>query len=89
MFAAASPADLLVDVLDEVVYRLDTHGELPLDAAVDQVRVTADGCRAAVRLRMAAGTATLVGAVPKAISLYGLCFAKDPEGWRCRFALDV
>jgi SHS2 domain-containing protein len=89
-FAAASAEDLLVAVLDEVVYRLDVDGELPVDVVVDEVRVTADGWRAAVRFRMAeAVTAALVGAVPKAVSLYGLRLTEGPEGWWCRVTLDV
>ncbi|MFC0007696.1 archease [Micromonospora siamensis] len=83
--AAADP-DLLVGVLDEVIFRLETEGTLPLE-----VRVTAapDG---GLRVRWR-GTDTdavePVGAVPKAVSLHELRFGPDRGGWSCALTLDV
>lgn len=78
--------DLLVGVLDEVIFRLDTEGELPL---ATEVRVTDDG-GLRVRWRTAGTDAVqLVGAVPKAVSLHGLRFDRDGDGWSCAVTLDV
>ncbi|MFB7667742.1 archease [Kitasatospora sp. NPDC056138] len=83
-------ADLLVSVLEEVIYRMDADGEIPLDAQVGAVRDAAGGRSVSVRLRMAdADTATLVGAVPKAVSLHDLRLQGDPGGWTCQVTLDV
>ncbi|GGS11257.1 hypothetical protein GCM10010169_64810 [Micromonospora fulviviridis] len=79
-------ADLLVGVLDEVIFRMDTAGELPLET---EVRAAADG-GLAVRWRTTGTDAVeLVGAVPKAVSLHELSFAAEPGGWRCAVTLDV
>jgi SHS2 domain-containing protein len=77
--------EALVAVLDEVIYRLDTEGELPLDSEV----WTVDG-GLAVRWRTTTTDAVeLVGAVPKAVSLNELRFAPDDAGWSCAVTLDV
>ncbi|MGC3005300.1 hypothetical protein ACPF8X_44675, partial [Streptomyces sp. G35A] len=61
--------DLLVGLLDEVIFRLDTEGTLPLDC---DVRPTGDG-GLRVRWRSTSTDAVeLVGAVPKAVSLHAL-----------------
>ena len=77
--------DLLVAVLDEVVYLLDTTGEVPLratadprDRGLDVVFQTADA-RALPR----------IGAVPKAVSLHELRFGHTETGWSCRVTWDV
>ena len=77
--------EALVAVLDEVIFRLDTEGELPLDSEVSAV----DG-GLAVRWRTTGTDAVeLVGAVPKAVSLNELRFAPDEAGWSCAVTLDV
>lgn len=77
--------EALVAVLDEVIYRLDTEGELPLDPEVCAL----DG-GLAVRWRTTGTDAVeLVGAVPKAVSLNDLRFAPDDAGWSCAVTLDV
>ena len=80
--------DLLVAVLDEVIYRLDADGEIVLDA---EVTGTPDGGLAA-RLRTGdAAEAREIGAVPKAISLHDLRIGADPETgeWSCTVTIDV
>ncbi|MEV6211862.1 archease [Kitasatospora sp. NPDC051914] len=70
---AGSSEDLLAAVLEEVIYRMDTDGEIPLDAQVGPIHDVGDVRGAAVRLQMAdADTAEPVGAVPKAVSLHDL-----------------
>ncbi|MFF8913277.1 archease [Streptomyces sp. NPDC015032] len=87
---AESDEDLLVSVLEEVVYRMDADGEIPLDVEVGAIRSAEDSRGLSVRFRMAdAGTAVAVGAVPKAVSLHGLQLRCGPGGWTCRVTLDV
>lgn len=78
--------DLLAGVLDEVIFRLDTEGKIPL---ATQVLPAGDG-GLLVRWRVA-GTDTVeaIGAVPKAVSLHELRFGPDGAGWSCAVTLDV
>ncbi|PWR11702.1 archease [Micromonospora acroterricola] len=78
--------DLLVGLLDEVIFRLDTEGTLPLDC---DVRPTGDG-GLRVRWRSTSTDAVeLVGAVPKAVSLHALRIGPDADRWSCAVTLDV
>lgn len=85
-----SDADLLAGVLEEVIYRMDAYGELPVALAIARIEGL-DGARTvAVRFRMAdAATAVLVGAVPKAVSLHDLDLRAGPDGWTCLVTVDV
>jgi len=77
--------DLLVAVLDEVIYLLDTRGLVPVGTEV----VALDG-GLAVRFAMTGAEGVpLVGAVPKAVSLHGLRFDQRGDGWSCAVTLDV
>ncbi|MFF0428161.1 archease [Streptomyces sp. NPDC004520] len=77
--------DVLVALLDEVVYRLDTGGEVPVDVELSPV----DGGVRGV-LRMAdAGALPVTGAAPKAVTLHGLVMTGGPDGWTCSVTLDV
>ncbi|MEU4822889.1 archease [Actinomadura sp. NPDC023710] len=79
-------ADLLVAVLDEVVYRLDVDGVLVLDA---EITGAPDG---GLTVRLATGDAAEAvgtGAVPKAVSLHELRFGRDARGWSCAVTIDV
>ncbi|MFE3901467.1 archease [Streptomyces sp. NPDC059153] len=90
VITAESDADLLVSVLEEVVYRMDADGEIPLVVEVGSIRSAGDGRGLSVRFRMAdAGTAVPIGAVPKAVSLHELQLHGGPGGWTCRVTLDV
>jgi SHS2 domain-containing protein len=78
--------DLLVGILDEVIFRLDTEGEVPLET---EVRAAEDG-GLLVRWRVAGTDAVeAIGAVPKAVSLHELRFGPDDAGWSCAVTLDV
>lgn len=83
--SAHSDEDLLVAVLDEVVYRLDTDEEAPVDLELEPVGQGLDVRFAMVDVRRLPQT----GAVPKAVSLHDLCLAPGPAGWRCSVTLDV
>ncbi|MER6298216.1 archease [Kitasatospora sp. NPDC001539] len=87
---AVSDPDLLAGVLEEVIYRMDVHGELPVAIAFGAIEGL-DGARSVeVRFRMAdAATAEVVGAVPKAVSLHGLELSSGPDGWTCAATVDV
>jgi SHS2 domain-containing protein len=80
-----SDEDLLVAVLDEVIYLLDTEDEAPVDLEVEPVEAGVD-----VRFAMCDTTdLAQTGAVPKAVSLHELCLAPGPRGWRCSVTVDV
>jgi SHS2 domain-containing protein len=77
--------DLLVAVLDEVIYLLDTEGEAPVDLDLHDL----DG---AVDVNFAIADATTLpqlGAVPKAVSLNEIRPSQGRAGWRCLVTLDV
>jgi protein archease len=77
--------DLLVAVLDEVIYLLDTAAEAPVDLELRDV----DGGVDVVFAMADASTLPQVGAVPKAVSLNELRFFHCHHGWRCSVTLDV
>ncbi|MGB2572151.1 archease [Micromonospora citrea] len=82
---AGDDTDLLVGLLDEVIFRLETEGTLPL---VTEAQAADGGLR--VRWRTVdADAVELVGAVPKAVSLHGLRFTRDGTGWSCVVTVDV
>ena len=83
---AGSDDDLLVAVLEEVIFLLDTVGEAPVDLDVQG----GGGVVAEVNFAMVdARTLPQVGAVPKAVTLNDLRFSHDDNGWRCLVTLDV
>jgi SHS2 domain-containing protein len=83
--AGHSDEDLLVAVLDEVIYLLDTENEAAVDVELEPLDSGLD-----VRFAMCDATSLpQVGAVPKAVSLHELCLAPGPRGWRCSVTLDV
>jgi SHS2 domain-containing protein len=82
---AGTDEEALVAVLDEVIYRLDTEGELPLNSEARAV----DGDLAVRWQTTGTDAVELVGAVPKAVSLNDLRFGPDEAGWSCAVTLDV
>lgn len=82
---ADTDEDALLAVLDEVIYLLDTAGEIPLRATVEHARGT-------VRLRMdmtATDQLEVTGAAPKAVSLHNLQFGFDGQQYSCVTIIDV
>jgi len=82
--AGDSDDDLLVAVLKEAIYLLDTAAEAPVD-------LTLTGTDGGVDVDFAmvdASTLAQVGAVPKAVSFNELRFSHGQEGWRCAVTLD-
>ncbi|GGM71746.1 hypothetical protein GCM10012275_47800 [Longimycelium tulufanense] len=82
---ATSDSDLLVAVLDEIIYHLDTARELPSRA---EVTATPEGARLRFEAVDIAG-AVLIGPVPKAVSLHELRFEPTLDGWCCSVTVDV
>ncbi len=84
---AGSDEDLLVAVMDEVIYRLDTDGEVPVAVAA----APAPDGGAIVLLTLApVSEAEIVGAVPKAASLHELRCEREAAGsWSCAITVDV
>jgi SHS2 domain-containing protein len=83
--SAEDDGRLLVAVLEEVIYRMDTGDELPVD-----VTVTPEPGGIRVQFTMADSSMDVqTGAVPKAVALHGLRLAQDAHGWACRVTLDV
>lgn len=86
-FIAGSAEDLLVAVIDEVIYRLDADGEIPV--TVDVQPALGGGIVLAMQLADV-GEAEITGAVPKAASLHDLRCAPGPAGrWSCGITVDV
>ena len=81
----AEDEQLLVAVLEEIVFWLDTTGTVPVQAAV-----TSCGGGCDVRFdTVDARTLPRVGAVPKAVSLHQLRFGRTGAGWSCLVTWDV
>lgn len=84
---AGSDADLLAAAVDEVIYRLDAEGQIPVSVALSRA---GDGGIELTLRTVDAGTAEIIGAVPKAASLSGLTCAPDLSGrWSCAVTVDV
>jgi protein archease len=78
--------DMLLDLLEEVVFALDVAEGIPIRA---RVLTSGDGgLEARLALADPAGVEP-AGAVPKAISRSGLEVTRRPEMVRCRFLVDV
>lgn len=84
-FTERCDEDLLVDVLDDAIYYLDTEHEVPVDVEVEP---RADGVD--VRFAMAdVARVRRVGAVPKQVSLQGLRIGQLAGAWSCSVTVDV
>ncbi|MEV3987359.1 archease [Streptomyces sp. NPDC049837] len=81
----ASDDDLLATLLDEVVFRLEVHGDVPVDVEVETVDGGLDVRMAVTDVR----SVPITGAVPKAVSWQELHLAPDPYGWSCAVTVDV
>jgi SHS2 domain-containing protein len=82
----APEGDMLVAVLDEVIYLLEVDGDLVLDTEIDEE----EGGWLTARLTVGdVAEATPVGAVPKAISLHDLRFSGGDGNWSCAVTVDV
>jgi SHS2 domain-containing protein len=79
--------DLLVAVIDEVIYRLDADGEIPVSV---KVWPAPDGGIIVSFALVPLAEVEITGAVPKAASLHELRCAPDSAGWwSCAVTVDV
>ncbi len=83
----AADTELLVQVLEEVIYLLDARGLLARGARLDR---RPDGGLVGALLVVPASAAREVGPVPKAVTRHRLAFGRDDAGgWRCSATVDV
>ncbi|QGV76916.1 archease [Streptomyces ficellus] len=80
-----SDDDLLAALLDEVVFRLEVDGDVPVDVEVETVDDGLDVRLAVTDVR----SVPITGAVPKAVSWHELHLAPGPYGWSCAVTVDV
>ncbi|MFN2581925.1 MAG: archease [Candidatus Dormibacteria bacterium] len=79
-------SELLIAALDEVIYVVDTTGDVAVRASVHdrpgrKVRVRYDTVPLeAVRV---------IGPAPKAVTRHALHFGPDDHGWRCSVVIDI
>jgi SHS2 domain-containing protein len=73
--------DLLVEVLEEVIYQIEVHGRLAVDVSP---------CPAGLRLAtVPAEAAEQVGAMPKAVTAHDVRFEEESGTWRAHVVVDV
>jgi SHS2 domain-containing protein len=85
-FPQAPGEELLVGLLEEVLYLLDAEGRVPVDVSLTSA---ADGGLGGAFRVVSAAAVEQRGAVPKAITRHGLEFGQDAGVWRCRATVDV
>jgi SHS2 domain-containing protein len=78
--------DILVAVLEEVIYVTDVFGVVPIRFHLAD---TEDGGVAGDMEVVQPAQVELVGPVPKAVSHHGLEMAEHAGIWRCRAMVDV
>jgi len=84
--AAGSEESLLLEVLEEVIFTLDTADAVPVRA---EVRVADDAGLDVVLSLAERRTVSPTGSVPKAVSRSELVVDSQATGVRCRFLADV
>lgn len=84
--SAGDDEDLLVDLLDEVIYLADAHGVVPVGG---RFRDRDDGGLAVVFDVADVEAVRPSGAVPKATTYHGLEVVREAGRWRCRATIDV
>lgn len=86
MIDAPTDDELLVLLLEEVLYTIEVHESVPV--ATELQAIPSGGVAGAFRT-VPLACVRPVGAVPKAVSRSGLIFQGDPERWFCRLTVDV
>lgn len=85
--AGDTDADLVAAAVEEVIYGLDAHGEIPVAV---RARRAADGGIDLTLHLAGLHQVEVTGAVPKAASLSGLRCGRDASGgWSCAVTVDV
>jgi len=84
--APAPDPELLLALLEEVIYTVEVFGVVPVAIHLEQ---TDDGGLAGDMEVIDATRVQLVGAVPKGVSYSGLELRAGAGGWSCRAMVDV
>jgi SHS2 domain-containing protein len=82
---AHEPEDQVVELLDEVIYRLDAEDVVPVNVELEDCDAGLQGWFDVVPVQAIAQT----GPAPKAVALHGLTVQRDDSGWSCRVLVDV
>ena len=83
---AMDDVELLITVLEEVIYVVDAKGMVPIAASLRENR--AGGFRAVFAVTPL-DDVTSIGPVPKAITRHAMHFGEDDGGWSCHVLVDV
>jgi SHS2 domain-containing protein len=79
---AESDVDLLVTALDEVIYRLDTRDQVPVEVEYGSGELGLD--------MVDVHALPIVGPAPKAVTLHELSFGPEGDGhWSCSVTIDI
>ncbi len=81
----AGPEDLLVDILEDVIYAMDVFGTVPVRFHLAE---TEEGGMSGDMEMVDAADATIVGPVPTGVSHHDLSVERTPEGWRTHVLVD-
>ncbi len=83
--AGTDAEDALARLLEEVIFTVETRGEIPVGFHLH--RFSAGEVTGEMEV-VALAAADLVGPSPKAVSYHGLEMREGAEGWRCRVLVD-
>lgn len=86
---ARSLAWLLVDWLNEIIYRYETHGTYVVDAQVEELHVGDDEARLRAQLVCLPVNGRPAQLQFKAATYHDLRFERTPDGWVAEVVLDV
>jgi SHS2 domain-containing protein len=78
-------ADVLVRLLDEVIFRTEVDGIVPAGVELVDEPGGVSGELEVVDV----GAVEVIGSIPKGISRSGLAIGNDDGTWRCRILVDV
>lgn len=82
----AGDEELLVRLLEEVIYLVEVDGVVPVDAHVEPA---ADGGLCGRLDVVPLAPAMVIGPAPKAVAWHQLSFGPGQAGWTCRATVDV
>lgn len=81
-----TPADVLVDLLDQAIVHAEVEGRL---VSAARLHDTDDGCLAGTFTTVAVADTVQVGPVPKAVTRHALDVSADAGGWTAHLVVDV
>ena len=82
----APDADILVSLLEEVVYTVEVFGKVPVRVHLGERE---DGGIAGDLEVVDASELPLIGPVPKGVAYHDLAIGPGPGAWRCHVVVDV